>query len=51
MNIQVYTFIYVDIHCIYHEHHSISNISKADHDANVYEWYTSPEFSMYSDFQ
>ena len=41
LDIQVYTSIYHDIHGIYHEHHSISNVSLADHDAIVYEWYKS----------
>ena len=43
-NIQVYTSIYVYIHGIYHEHHSILNVSLADHDAIVYEWYKSLNF-------
>ena len=42
--IQVYTSIYVYIHGIYHEHHSILNVSLADHDAIVYEWYKSLNF-------
>ena len=46
MIIQVHTSIYEDIHGIYHEHHSILHISKADFDAIVYEWYKSPEFPM-----
>ena len=32
------------IHGIYHEHHSILNVSLADHDAIVYEWYKSLNF-------
>ena len=46
-DIQVYTSIYHDIHGIYHEHHSILNVSLADHDAIVYEWYKSLNF-LYS---
>ena len=41
LDIQVYTSIYQDIHGIYHEHQSILNVSLADHDAIVYEWYKS----------
>ena len=44
MNIQVHTSIYQDIHGIYHEHQSILNVSLADHDAIVYEWYKSLNF-------
>ena len=43
MNIPVYIYI-LYIHGIYHEHHSISMVSKADHDAIVYEWYKSLNF-------
>ena len=38
MNIQVHASIYQDIHGIYHEHHSISNVPLADRDAIVHEW-------------
>ena len=43
MNIQVYIYI-LYIHGIYHEHHSLLMVSKADHDAIVYEWYKSLNF-------
>ena len=44
MNIQVHTSIYQDIHGIYHEHHSISNVSLAERDAIVHEWSKSLNF-------
>ena len=34
------------IHGIYHEHHSILNVSLADHDAIVYEWSKSLNFQF-----
>ena len=43
-DIYVYMSIYQDIHGVYHEHHSILNVSLADHDAIVYEWYKSLNF-------
>ena len=46
MNIQEHTSTYKDIHGIYHEHHSILHISKAEFDAIVYERNKSPEFPM-----
>ena len=36
MNLPVHSSIYVYIHGIYHEHHSILKVSFADHDAIVY---------------
>ena len=36
--------LYMYIYMVYHEHHSISNVSLADHDAYVYEWYKSLNF-------
>ena len=41
VKVPVYTLY---IHGIYHEHHSISKVSLADHDAIVYEWYKSLNF-------